>query len=54
MRRKLSAFRRQSLTVMVTHERDVSIVTRSIALADGMILAPESQARARELEVSHA
>jgi putative ABC transport system ATP-binding protein len=41
--------------VMVTHERDVTIVTRTIILADGaIVVAPDTLERARRVEVDYA
>src|SRR5213078_1167648 len=39
--------------VMVTHERDVTLVTRTITLVDGAVVAPEALDRARVVEVSY-
>src|SRR6266496_1960872 len=40
--------------VMVTHERDVTIVTRTITLADGAVIAPDTLDHARMVEVNYA
>jgi len=40
--------------VMVTHERDVTSVTRTIILADGAVVAPDTLDRAPGVEVEYA